>query len=89
MGFSRQEYWSQLLFPPPGHLPGPGIELTSRVSPVLAGRFFTTCSEAKQKRCSKKWEPLFSANMRMTATKKVHLVHLKLLTIIELKLFFN
>ena len=29
MGFSRQEYWSGLLFPPPGHLPNPGIEPTS------------------------------------------------------------
>ena len=26
MGFSRQEYWSGLPFPPPGDLPGPGIE---------------------------------------------------------------
>ena len=26
MGFSRQEYWSGLLFPPPGDLPNPGIE---------------------------------------------------------------
>ena len=25
-GLSRQEYWSGLLFPPPGHLPNPGIE---------------------------------------------------------------
>ena len=25
-GFSRQEYWSGLPFPPPGHLPDPGIE---------------------------------------------------------------
>ena len=24
MEFSRQEYWSRLLFPPPGHLPDPG-----------------------------------------------------------------
>ena len=29
MGFSRQEYWSGLLFPPPGNLPDPGIELNS------------------------------------------------------------
>ena len=29
MGFSRQEYWSGLLFPSPGHLPNPGIELRS------------------------------------------------------------
>ena len=31
LGFSRQEYWSGLLFPPPGHLPDPGIELRSPV----------------------------------------------------------
>ena len=29
MGFSRQEYWSGLPFPSPGHLPDPGIELWS------------------------------------------------------------
>ena len=27
MGFSRQEYWSGLPFPPPGDLPDPGIKL--------------------------------------------------------------
>ena len=26
MGFSRQEYWSGLPFPPPGDLPNPGTE---------------------------------------------------------------
>ena len=26
MGFSRQEYWSGLLFPSPGDLPNPGIK---------------------------------------------------------------
>ena len=26
MGFSRQEYWSRLPCPPPGDLPGPGME---------------------------------------------------------------
>ena len=26
MGFSRQEYWSGLPFPSPGHLPDPEIE---------------------------------------------------------------
>ena len=41
MGFSRQEYWSGLPFPPPGDLPNPGIELPSLNSPTLAGRFFT------------------------------------------------
>ena len=29
MGFSRQEYWSGLPFPPPEDLPDPGIELGS------------------------------------------------------------
>ena len=42
MGFPRQEYWSGWPFPPPGELPNPGVEPTSPVSPVLAGRFFTT-----------------------------------------------
>ena len=42
MGTSRQEYWSGLPFPTPGHFPDPGIKPTSLVSPALAGRFFTT-----------------------------------------------
>ena len=37
MGFSRQEYWSGLPCPPPGHLPDPGMESESLVSPALAG----------------------------------------------------
>ena len=41
MGFSRQEYWSGLPFPPLGDLPNPGIESLSLASPALAGRFFT------------------------------------------------
>ena len=40
IGFSRQEYWSGLLFPSPGGLPHSGIEPTSAVSPALAGGFF-------------------------------------------------
>ena len=39
MGFCRQEYWSELPFPPPGDLPDPGLEPES---PALASRFFTT-----------------------------------------------
>ena len=42
MGFSRQEYWSGLPFPPPGDLPHPGIKLASPEVPALAGKFFTT-----------------------------------------------
>ena len=41
MRFSRQEYWSGLPFPSPGHLPNRGIEPTSFMSPAFAGRFFT------------------------------------------------
>ena len=44
MAFPRQEYWCGLPFPPPGHLPDPGIE---PVSPALAGRFFPTKSPGK------------------------------------------
>ena len=33
----RQEYWSELPFPPPGRLPDPGIE---PLSPTLVGGFF-------------------------------------------------
>jgi len=33
MGFSQQEYWSGLPFPPPGDLPNPGIEPASPESP--------------------------------------------------------
>ena len=50
MGFSRQEYWSKLLFPPPRDLPNPVIEPVS-MSSSLAGRFFIT---------STTWEALSS-----------------------------
>ena len=42
MGFSRQEYWSELPCPPPGDLPDLGIQPTTLMSPALASRFFTT-----------------------------------------------
>ena len=35
MGFSRQEYWSVLPFPPPGDLSDPEIKPASPVSPAL------------------------------------------------------
>ena len=47
MGFSRQEYWSELACPSLGYLPNPGIEPTSRMSPASAGRFFTTSATWK------------------------------------------
>ena len=39
MGFPRQEYWSELSFPPPGDLLNLGIEPES---PALAGGVFIT-----------------------------------------------
>ena len=39
MGFSRQESWSVLPFPPPGDLPDPGIVPVSLASPALAADY--------------------------------------------------
>ena len=44
VGFSGQEYWSGLPFPPPRDCPNPEIKPTS---PALAGGFFTTESSGK------------------------------------------
>ena len=42
VGFSTQDYWSGFPCPPPGDLPGPGIEPMSPMPLALAGKFFTT-----------------------------------------------
>ena len=42
MGLSRQEYWSGLPLPLPGHLPNQGTEPMSLAYTALAGSFFTT-----------------------------------------------
>ena len=42
MGFSRQECWSGLPFPPPDDRPNPRIKPGSLTSPALAGGLFTT-----------------------------------------------
>ena len=47
MGFSRQEYWSGLLFSSPVNLPDPGIKITFPTSPALVGRFFTAETPGK------------------------------------------
>ena len=50
MGFPRQEYWSGLPFPSPGHIPHPGIELTSlalQVVSCIEGRVFIMESPGK------------------------------------------
>ena len=63
IGFSKQEYWSELPFPPPGDLPNPGTEPASLASPALAGRFFTT--EAPRKLPSHKYTMFNIAYMHM------------------------
>ena len=50
MGFSRQEYWSELPFPTPGDIPNPRIEPVFLMAPALAGGFVTT---------SASWEALW------------------------------
>ena len=44
MEFPRQEDWSELLLPPSGDLPDPGLELASL---ALAGGLFTTALAGK------------------------------------------
>ena len=58
MDFSKQEYWSRLLFPNPGNLPSSGIEPKSVASPALAGRLFIII-----------WDALKSTNSVKTNTK--------------------
>ena len=53
MEFSRQEYWSWLLFPTAEDFTDPGIEPASLTSPALAGRLFTTRPPGKPP-CSEK-----------------------------------
>ena len=38
----QREYWRGLPFPSPEDLPNPGAEAVSLMSPVLAGKSFTT-----------------------------------------------
>ena len=40
MEFPKQEYWSELPFPIPGHLPNSRMKPASFESLALAGRFF-------------------------------------------------
>ena len=54
MGFSRQEYWSGLPFPPPGTLLDPESETVSLMSPAMAGRLLTP---------STTWEAFYFVNI--------------------------
>ncbi|CAI9160342.1 unnamed protein product [Rangifer tarandus platyrhynchus] len=50
MEFSRQEFWSGLLFPSAGNHSDPGIEPVPPVSPTLVGKFFITAPSGKPPR---------------------------------------
>ena len=58
MGFSRQEYWSRLPFPSPGHLPDPAIEPTS---PIETAKSF-----------SKEVVPIYTCPFRVQLAIKLH-----------------
>ena len=47
MGFSRQEYWSRLPFPPLGDLSVPGMERVSLASPAMIGAFLPQAPPGK------------------------------------------
>ena len=47
VAFSRQEYWSGLLFSPLGDLLNPGTETVSLISPMLQADFLPNESPGK------------------------------------------
>ena len=53
MKFSRQEYWSGLPFPSPGHLLNIGVKMKSLASPASAGSFSTTAPPGEFQRIYK------------------------------------
>ena len=84
MEFSRQEYLSELPFPPPGDLLDPGIRPTSLASSALAGGFFTTESPGKptytfvgsvssvNKGCEWGWRKLPSGSLKLFTFCKLY-----------------
>ena len=50
MGFSRQEYWNELPFLPPGDLPDPGIKTVAPMTPTLQEDSFTAEPSGKPSR---------------------------------------
>ena len=81
MGFSRQEYWSGVPFPSPGHLPNPGIEPRFPVQQAHAlpseppgnpGIMY----HAKGFKLRKKLVPTFQTGVRLkTLGVRTHITH--------------
>ena len=61
MGFSRQEYWIWLPFPPPGDRPHPGIKAVSLVSSTPAGGWILYYKHHLWRR---QWHPLQSSRLQ-------------------------
>ena len=53
LGFPSQQYWSVLLFSPPGDFPDKGIKSTSPVSPALQADSLPTEPSGKLKKKKK------------------------------------
>ena len=51
MGFPRQEYWSELPFPPPGDLHNPRIEPASPASPTLQAVSLLLSHQGRPEKC--------------------------------------
>ena len=51
MGFSRQEYWSELPFPPPVDLPDPWMETLFPAAPELQADSLPLEPPGKPKQC--------------------------------------
>ena len=64
MGFSRQEYLSQLPCPAPGICPTQGSNSQSLMSPALGGRFFTTSTTWETLELSNIWPRNFTPGYR-------------------------
>ena len=62
MGFSRQEYWSELPCPHPGDLLNPGIKPVSLMSLTLAGRFLTASATWGALWLRKEWINIYHTN---------------------------
>ena len=68
VGFSRQEYWSGLPCPPPGHRPDPGIKPWCLMSPALKGLSLPLVPPRKSLMAKESW--LLSERTRHLPVKK-------------------
>ena len=72
MGFSRQEYWSGLLFPSPGDVPNPGIE---PLSPALQANSLPSEPPGKPIQCKCYVNCKYSINaVWIVATWQIHVL---------------